>query len=143
MWKALAKKNPQERKGEKRMRRMRRRIFRKFQSQPWCLGLKLGEEEDFSSKIFFRAWGGGNAKAKALPKLKNFLSRLECQGENLRVEGTLKMIGNGNGGGNISAPTYFIVKNYSWRRKILGCRKPSRVFREVKSNGNHRGNGCH
>ena len=127
----------------KRIRR--RRIFRKFQSQPWCSGLKLGEEEDFSfsSKIFFRAWGGGNAKAKALPKLKSFLSRLECQEENLRVEGTLKMIRSGNGGGNISAPTYFIVKNYSWRRKILGCRKPSRVFREVKSNGNHRGNGCH
>ena len=77
-------------------------------------------------KMYFGAFGGGEAKAKALAKLQSFF-RNSCFSSNLHFKGLLeKQDSNGNNGG---VPSYVFRERCSYLGNLLQARRASQVFK--------------
>jgi hypothetical protein len=84
--------------------------------------------EDFSHRIFFGAYYGGEAKKKALPKIKSFLGGLSPNGsqKGFTVKIVLKKVSKK---GRDGTPTYILRERYSYLGELLREKYPSRVFK--------------
>lgn len=111
----------------------------------WCLQVEVhdGEGTDiFSREIYFGAFNGGVAKAKAMPKLQSFAALARSALETMRgsrIKASLEKVPE-NGHGNGQAPSYMLRERYTYFDSLISAKRPSNVFK-VSRNGHKGGNG--